>query len=184
MSRLLLIAVLLFPSVGHAQEARTLYVGERRAVRVRSGPSTNHEILTNLKTGDAVELVRQVNDTYALVELPGGEQGYIASRYFTTDEPAAHRVRQLEAEFAAQTRELTRLREEMAQLQSARETGQHTSASYESRLAEMTAERDRLKRDASTAHFLAGAGVLLLGWLLGWTRLRLRRKTNDRLLVD
>lgn len=184
MSRLFLIAVLLLPSVSHAQEGLTLYVGERRAVRVRSGPSTDHEILTNLRTGDAVQLVRQVNDTYALVTLPGGAQGYVAIRYFTTDEPAAYRIRDLEAQLAARTQELARVREEMAQMQSAREAGQHTSASYESRLAEITAERDRLERDATTTNFLAGAGVLLLGWFLGWTRLRLRRKTADRLQVD
>ena len=173
MTKLLLIAVLLLPSVSHAQEGRTLYVDERRTVLARSGPSTNHEVLTSLTTGDTVELVRQINDTYALVTLPGGEQGYIAIRYFTTDEPAALRVRDLEAHLAAQTQELARLREEMVQMQSA-----------ESRLAEMTAERDRLERDATTIHFLAGAGVLLLGWFLGWTRLRLRRKTAGRLQVD
>lgn len=177
----LLWAGLLLPTVAHAQDRQVVYVSDYREVMVRTGPSLDNKIIAMLKTGEAVEIVERVNDDYYLISLPDGRQGYIVSGYVTDREPAAYRVRRLEAQLAESTRETARLREENEGLHAALETTRSAATAQGALLVEVTDERDRLKRNATPTYFLAGAGVLLVGWLLGWTRLRLRRRVPNRL---
>ena len=172
-----LVLVLLFPTASQAQD---FYVSDYRELMMRTGPSQSNKIVAVLKTGDAVTLVREAEGDYSLVALPDGRQGYVASRYLTEQIPTARQVQLLEDQVAEQNQELARLREENTLLQTAREDIQLNEAEYTDRIQILTLERNQLQRDASVSSFLAGAGVLLVGWLLGWTRLRLRRKSQRR----
>ncbi len=175
---LILIALaLLLPPVSQAQ---SLYVSDYRELLLRTGPSQSNPIVAVLKTGDAVTLIRKAQDDYSLVALPDGRQGYVADRYLTERIPTVRRVQMLEDQIAEQNQELARLREENTQLQTAREEIRRTEAEYTAQIQTLALERNQLERDASVSIFLAGAGVLLIGWLLGWTRLRLRRKSQHR----
>ena len=175
---ILLVLVLLFPT---ASQAQNLYVSDYREVMVRTGPSLRNKIIAVLKTGDAVTLIREAEGDYYLVALPDGREGYILKGYVTEQIPPAHQVRLLEDQVAEQNQELARLREENTLLQTTQEDIQRNEAEYTDRIQTLTLERNQLRRDASVSSFLAGAGVLLIGWLLGWTRLRLRRKSQHRL---
>ena len=86
----------------------------------------------------------------------------------------------LEKKVGQQAQELEHLREDNTRLQSVYEETQHSAIDKDTLLQRVTAERDQLRGDTSVSTFLAGAGVLLIGWLLGWTRLRLRRKVRRR----
>ena len=172
-----LVLVLLFPNFGQAQD---FYVSDYRELMIRTGPSQSNKIVAVLKTGDAVTLVREAEGDYSLVALPDGRQGYVASRYLTEQIPTARQVQLLEDQVAEQNQELARLREENTLLQTAQEDIQRNEAEYTDRIQTLTLERNQLRRDDSVSSFLAGAGVLLIGWLLGWTRLRLRRKSQRR----
>lgn len=175
---ILLVLVLLFPNFCQAQD---LYVSDYREVMVRTGPSLRNKIIAVLKTGDAVTLIRGAEGDYYFVTLPDGREGYILKGYVTEQIPPAHQVRLLEDQVAKQNQELARLREENTLLQATREDIQQNEAEYTAQIQTLTLERNQLRRDASVSSFLAGAGVLLIGWLLGWTRLRLRRKSQPRL---
>ena len=172
-----LVLVLFFPNFCQAQD---LYVSGYREVMVRTGPSLDNKIIAVLKTGNAVKLIREAEEDYYLVTLPDGREGYILKGYVTEQTPPAHQVQLLEDRVAKQDQELTRLREENTLLQAAREEIQRDEAEHTAQLQALTLERNQLQRDASVSSFLAGAGVLLIGWLLGWTRLRLRRKSQGR----
>ncbi len=172
---ILLVVVLLFPNFCRAQN---LYVSGYREVMVRTGPSLGNKIIAVLKTGNAVTLIREAEEDYYLVTLPDGREGYILKGYVTEQIPTAHRVQLLEDQVAKQNQELARLREENTLLQAAREEIQRDEAEHTAQIQTLTLERNQLRRDASVSSFLAGAGVLLIGWLLGWTRLRLRRKSQ------
>ena len=175
---ILFVLVLLFPNFC---QARDLYVSGYREVMVRTGPSLGNKIIAVLKTGNAVKLIREAEEDYYLVTLPDGREGYILKGYVTEQIPTAHRVQLLEDQVAKQNQELARLREENTLLQAAREEIQRDEAEHTAQIQTLTLERNQLRRDASVSSFLAGAGVLLIGWLLGWTRLRLRRKSQRRL---
>ena len=174
---ILLVLVLFFPNFCQAQD---LYVSGYRELMLRTGPSQSNKIVAVLKTGDAVTLIREAEGDYSLVALPDGRQGYVASRYLTEQIPTARQVQLLEDRVAKQNQELARLREENTLLQAAQEEIQQNEAEHTSQIQTLTLERNQLRRDASVSSFLAGAGVLLIGWLLGWTRLRLRRKSQRR----
>lgn len=172
-----LVLVLLFST---ASQAQNLYVSDYRELMLRTGPSQSNKIVAVLKTGDAVTLVRETEGDYSLVALPDGRQGYVANRYLTEQIPTTRQVQLLEDQVAEQNQELARLREENTLLQAAQEEIQRNEAEYTDRIQTLALERNQLRRDASVSSFLAGAGVLLIGWLLGWTRLRLRRKSQRR----
>ena len=148
---------------------------------LRTGPHLDNRIIAVLKTGDAVTLIREAGEDYYLVALPDDRQGYILKGYVTEQIPATHRVQVLEEQVTKQTQELDRLREENTRLQAAQGEAQRSVAEQAALLQNVTVERDQLQREASVSSFLAGAGVLLIGWLLGWTRLRLRRKSQRQL---
>lgn len=175
---ILLVLVLLFPTASQAQD---LYVSDYREVMIRTGPSLRNKIIAVLKTGDAVTLIREAEEDYYLVALSDGREGYILKGYVTEQIPPAHQVRLLEDQVAKQNQELARLREENTLLQAAQGEIQQNEAEHTAQIQALTLERNQLRRDASVSSFLAGAGVLLIGWLLGWTRLRLRRKSQHRL---
>ena len=147
---------------------------------LRTGPSRDNKIIAVLKTGNAIKLIREAGEDYYLVALADGRQGYVLKGYVTEQAPAAYRVQNLEDQVARQEQELARLREENSRLQTAHGETQRSATEKETLLQSVTLERDQLQRDASVSSFLAGAGVLLIGWLLGWTRLRLRRKLQRR----
>lgn len=174
---ILVVLVLLFPAFCQAQD---LYVSDYREVMVRTGPSLRNKIIAVLKTGDTVTLIREAEEDYHLVALPDDREGYILKGYLTEQIPTAHRVQLLEDQVARQNQELARLREENTLLQVAREETQRTATEQKAQLETITIERNQLQQNARISSFLAGAGVLLIGWLLGWTRLRLRRKSQRR----
>lgn len=174
---ILVVLVLLFPTVSQAQD---LYVSDYREVMVRTGPSLRNKIIAVLKTGDAVTLIREAEEDYYLVALPDGREGYMLKGYVTEQIPPAQRVRLLEDQVAKQNQELTRLREENTLLQATLEETQRNAAERETHIQTLTLERNQHRSDTRISSFLAGAGVLLIGWLLGWTRLRLRRKSQRR----
>ena len=155
-------------------------MSDYRELMLRTGPSQSNKIVAVLKTGDAVTLIREAEGDYSLVALPDGRQGYAASRYLTEQIPNTRQVHLLEDQVAKQNQALARLREENTLLQAAQEEIQQNEAEHTVQIQTLTLERNQLRRDASVSSFLAGAGVLLIGWLLGWTRLRLRRKSQRR----
>ena len=155
-------------------------MSDYRELMLRTGPSQSNKIVAVLKTGDAVTLIREAEGDYSLVALPDGRQGYAASRYLTEQIPNTRQVQLLEDQVAKQNQALARLREENTLLQAAQEEIQQNEAEHTVQIQTLTLERNQLRRDASVSSFLAGAGVLLIGWLLGWTRLRLRRKSQRR----
>ncbi len=165
------------PLAAHAQE---LYVSGYRELMLRTGPSRDNKIIAVLKTGNAVKMVRSAGDDYYLVALPDGRQGDVLKGYVTEEPPAAYRAQVLAERFAQQKGELGRLREENERLQKAQSETQRVAAEQGTQLRNVTVERDRLRDDSFVSNFLAGAGVLLIGWLLGWTRLRLRRRLQRR----
>lgn len=70
--------LLLFTSAG----AETRYITDQFEVTLRSGTSTSNSIISMLKSGQAVNLIEQDEDTrYSLVETESGKRGYVLTRY-------------------------------------------------------------------------------------------------------
>jgi len=163
---------------------KSLYVKGYNEVTVRAGPSLQTAVLAVLKTGQQVTLVGDEGKFY-LVSLPNGTKGYMVKTYLTDQVPAdirlrdaearlqtieqqtPQRLKELEAQVQAQEKELHTLRAERTQLIAAKQ--EESTASLQSQVAtQIQARQNTIDEDDLKFHwFMAGAGVLFIGWLLG-----------------
>ncbi len=173
---LLGLIVLSSASLCHAEKA---YVSGHREIMLRSGPSVEHRILAVLQTGNEMEAVSEEGE-YSLVVLPDGRQGYVLKSFLTGEAPPLRMIEELTAKVESQATELAALRGRNTELLAANETLTKNSSNDNRVLRRLQQESSDLQRDIRLRWFLAGAGVLLAGWLMGWTRLRLRKKVRNR----
>ena len=73
--------------------------------------------------------------------------------------------------------EIKQLRQENNGLIEAADVQTRREAEVKTELEQLQAGRSNIQRDRNLTWFLAGAGVLLVGWLIGW-RFRLRSKSR------
>jgi SH3 domain protein len=72
--------------------AQTRYVTDELEVTMRSGQSTRNNIVRMLKSGTALEVLQQEEESgYSLVRLPSGTEGWVLTR-FLVDQPVAKDV--------------------------------------------------------------------------------------------
>lgn len=176
---------------------KSLYVSGYREVTLRTGPSLENKILAMLKTGQEVTLVGEEGDYY-IVTTPNGTRGYVLKNYMTDRIPAEvrlqeieqktqQRIKELEALTQAQEKELTTLREERAILVAAKQKAEETASQQADLASRLQVQQNIAGREEELRWFLAGAGVLLTGFIFGWiwgaSRKRNRRNglTLDRL---
>lgn len=159
----------LLPGRSAAQE---LYVSDYREVPVWLSASPDSEVFATLKTGDAVQRIHQEGEYYLAV-LPNGRRGYVLRRDVTQDAPAAVRLQRLEAEVEQQREEIAQLRQKNNELTTATTTQTDREARLKTELEQLKSERSETEHRRNLSWFLAGAGVLLTGWLIGW-RFKLR----------
>lgn len=171
------LATMLLP--GGFSHAETFYVSGHRELMLRTGPSVGHRIIAVLKTGNEMEVLGQEGD-YNQVSLPDGRQGYVLKSFLTDEPPPQRQLEDLTAKVDAQAAELEQLRSENLRLMAANDKLNKDYQSDKRHLQRLQQESTDLQRDMRVWWFVAGAGVLLIGWLMGWTRVRLRRKARAR----
>lgn len=171
-----LCVLVLFPTVGLG---KSLYVKDTSEALLRTGPSLSNKILVILKPGQEVSLVREEGDYY-VVATPNGTQGYVL-KYLMTDQSSTEvrlqelkqktqqRIKELETRTQEQEKELATLREEQGRLEDAKKQAE-VMASRQAELVSQLQEQQQSRAQSREAirWFLAGAGVLLTGMILGW----------------
>jgi len=205
------LALALASAGANAQNAR--YVTDQLKLEARNGPGTSNRIVRMLESGTRVEVVEE-REGWSRVNVPGGGEAWILSRYLDTEAPARDRLQ-------AMTAEIERLREEIGSrntqfnaLQAENEALREDRDSFASKAETIARELAELKQTASGAvalreqntrlaeksatlkqnfdglreeflmlrdargrdWFLAGAGVLVGGMLLGLIIPRIRWK--------
>lgn len=194
-------------------DAETLYVKPSAEVVVRRGQGSDYKIVAMVKDGTSVELLEE-SDSYSLVRLNNGKEGWMLKRFLSSDKPLAEIVSSLRVEKeelhqketltteAMQTlqdelaktkaqlntsigeRDLVRkdfdaLRRDTADVVKIKNDLQKTLDENEmlvEKLSVIEAENKGLKKDRAINWFLAGAGVLFAGVLMG----RLPKPTRRR----
>jgi SH3 domain protein len=169
---------------------KTLYVSGYREVLLRTGPSLENKILAILKTGQAVSMVGE-QGSYYVVETPDGKRGYVLKTYMTDQMPAEtrlqeierktqERIQELEAKTQAQEKELLALRAEHATLLAAKQQAEVTASRQTALVSQLQAQQDATASERERGWFVAGAGVLLTGVLLGWMWGRTGHRSRKR----
>jgi SH3 domain protein len=193
----------------------TMYVSDILKLTLRTGPSIENKIIAVIESGQMMEVI-QYGDEWSKVRLPSGKEGWVLSRYLTTDETNNIKLERLEAmhnnltiQAAELLEENNRLKTENTRLSAEFEAGQKelvkTKSDYEalkaesaefltlkanynraaSQLAEQTARAKQLEEQLSSLEmntyikwFLAGSGVLIVGFLIGFSTKRQRRRPS------
>jgi SH3 domain protein len=207
--------VLLFCLFSASVYGETMYVSDILKLTLRTGPSIENKIIAVIESGQMMEVI-QYGDEWSKVRLPSGKEGWVLSRYLTTDETNNIKLERLEAmhnnltiQAAELLEENNRLKTENTRLSAEFEAGQKelvkTKSDYEalkaesaefltlkanynraaSQLAEQTARAKQLEEQLSSLEmntyikwFLAGSGVLIIGFLIGFSTKRQRRRPS------
>lgn len=94
-SRSFILVLLLAPFAIAAAE--TAYVSDKLVVGVYATASSEGDRLTQLSTGDSVEVLAR-DPEYTQVRLADGREGWIKSSYLSNDAPAAAKLASLQAD--------------------------------------------------------------------------------------
>jgi len=170
-----LCVLVLFPAVGLG---KSLYVKDTGEALLRAGPSLANKILVILKPGQEVSLVREEGDYY-VVTTPNGTRGYVL-KYLMTDQSSAEarpqeleqktqqRIKELETQTQEQEKELAALREERGRLGDAKKQAEVMASRQAELVSQLQTQQRVVQKNEALYWFLAGAGVLLTGFIFGW----------------
>ena len=211
-TRLLGVALMMVVATAVGQ---TLYVSDQLVITVRTGPSTANSIISNLVSGDAVEVLQINAETgYTRVRLVSGTEGWVLSRYLVASpvsqdrliiaesdlaeaqvtvatlegsvamlaaelEVTGRRLEETETENASLMKELADLRAASENVLSIRDQNESLRRRLNERNEEaelLAIDNDRLRNRATRDWFVAGAGVLLAGIIVGLIAPGLRRR--------
>jgi SH3 domain protein len=216
--------VLLFCLFSASVYGETMYVADILKLTLRTGPSIENKIISVIESGQMMEVIK-FGDEWSQVQLPNGKEGWVLSRYLTTNETHNIKLERLEAKHKNLMVQAAELLEENNRLQAENKRFSteskaenkrfsteskanqkqfvQTQADYEalkaeaaefitlktnykraaSQLAEQTAKAKQLEEELSSLEmntyikwFLAGSGVLIVGFLIGFSTKRQRRR--------
>lgn len=191
------------------------YVSDTVEITVRTSPGMDRKIFEMIRSGQPLEILA-TQDDWTQIRLPSGREGWVLSRFVTTEAPAAVRLAELEkthqrvlSQAQAPLQEIARLegenqhlnevlaetRQAMMQLEAAAaarkvdpEAPSGVQAAYKrattqlaqqrQRIIELEKEQARISSNGLLKWFLAGAGVLLAGFLLGSISRSKRRRSS------
>lgn len=195
--------------------AETMYVTDLIKLTLRSGPSTEHKILSVIESGQQLEMLEPGED-WSLVRMANGKEGHVLTRYLVPEPTHNVRLEQLQTKHkalmqqaASLLEENTRFRDESKKLKSTLDGNEKAlkkmstdydklkagSAEYielkekhktvSGQLAEQTKRADALDEELRAIEinqyikwFLAGSGVLLVGFIVGFSARRQRRRPS------
>jgi SH3 domain protein len=166
----------------HAQSTAG-YVTDRLILALRQGPGPSSPVLKTLESDTRLTILEQEGD-YFKVRLSSGETGWLDKQFVVFDLPKTMIIETLEQEkedlekqLHALSAENDRLKEQMAALKEKskdvveiiekNDRLEKENNTLAQNLALLENESGRLFKTGMIKWFLAGFGVIFLGWLLG-----------------
>jgi SH3 domain protein len=195
--------------------AETMYVTDVLRLSLRTGQSIEHKIIAVIESGRQVDVI-EYGEEWSLVRLPDEREGWVLTRYLTSDLTHNIRLAKLEtkhknltAQASALLEENAKLKQENRRLDAELGTNQKTLTKISSEFESLKADSAeylnlKTKYDAAAAQlsdrtkklakleeqlskiqlyhyikwFLAGSGVLLVGFIIGFSAKRQRRRPS------
>lgn len=132
--------------------AETRYVSDSLEITLRSGQSTQHQIIRTLKSGTALEVLEADSDSgYSRVRAPGGAEGWVLTRFLMPEPSARQRLEHIQsrvAELEAGNQSLQAQVDQLANEKSTMESSQNSLDELNSKLNE---ELTRIKTTSRRA---------------------------------
>lgn len=183
--------------------AKKNYITSPQSVTFRSGPSVDNKIIKMIPSEDAVEVI-EIGDEWSKVSDSSGTEGYVLNRFLTSEIPYSLRFKWLKSQMdklktesddlseknkklANNVEELKKIEQEYIDLKAGsaeylalkqkHENLIEASSKFENKIS-------HLESRVTTIYiywFLAGAGVFLLGWIVGIIGRKKRSQSSIRL---
>ena len=174
---LLLLSLLTALLAGAATATEIKFVRPDLDIPVRRGRGEQYKILKFAKDGDQVEFFEE-NGNWAKVRLQSGTEGWLLKRYLSDEKPPTEQLRELLAENERLNTGNEKLTRELKKIQELQQAGseelEKLQTSAEEKLALGLSECNKIRDEYKASQevnrimwFLSGAGVLLIGWLIG-----------------
>lgn len=209
------LTIVLLAAVSAATHAETMFVNDVMEVTLRTGEGIQHRIVAMLKSGQEITVVSKGAE-WTRVRLPSGKEGYVLSRFLTTDPPAVLALQKLQKEYDELQQMTAEPLKELKAIKQENDALKEDLATKEQQLEEVTGSYDMLKEESADflelnanykkskqelaearrraetyeqelgkiqfnqniRWFLTGAGVMLLGFILGFSTRRQRRRSS------
>lgn len=144
---------LLLPYGACAQE--TYYVNDELVITMRSGESTQNQIIRTLKSGTKLEVLETNKETgYSLARTAGGTEGWVLTRYLTATPIAKHRLAAAEEKSSQLEKELAELKTQFKQTSESREALDQSSN-------KLASENDKLNNELQQIRDISGNAIAL-----------------------
>jgi SH3 domain protein len=139
--------------------------GEVR-LNLRTGPSNGHRILSEIHTGDKVEVL-ELGDGWTRVRI-GDREGWIPEGYLQDQPPAAELLSDAQKKASELGGQLAALEAQTARLNGENKTLSERDGTQREEIESLTRENLELKAGARWPELFAGATILAFGMLIGW----------------
>lgn len=135
-----------------AAHGQTRYVSDELVITFRTQPSNRGEIIRNLTTGTAMELLDAPEDSeWARVRLNDGREGWVRRQYLTAEPVARTRLQTSNREVERLSHTVTDLREQLQTVQSERDEARQSNASLTEQVERLEQELAEIRRVSSGA---------------------------------
>ncbi|MCG8567299.1 MAG: TIGR04211 family SH3 domain-containing protein [Desulfobacterales bacterium] len=181
--------------------AQTVYVNPVTKITMRTAPGTGNKIVSMLVSGSRLTVLEKGPD-WTRVKAENGRSGWVLSRFLTTKEPVDLMVARLKTEnqrlrtdlgksestnsdLIRVNRELTDIEQKYQKLRREAADVLKLEAQYKALLEQSQAQKEEIEvleanaDNEETLWFLSGAGVFIVGLILG---LSTRKKKRYSLL--
>jgi len=120
--------------------AETKYVREIVYVTLRDAPALNHKVITNLPSGQELEVLKVENE-WTRVRIANGTTGWVLSRYVTAKQPSSYLVSRLKASQQTLQEQAISMSDENKNLQA---EIQRLKEQYQSQITELENAKQKL----------------------------------------
>ena len=146
--------------------AETAWVKDELRLNVRTGPGVQYRIVGALQTGDSVQVLSR-GEGWTEIRSANRESGWIPVGYLQPTPPARIALAEREVVSAALEKRLAALTESESQLRTTHEEVSSRDAEQRAEIARLTRENLELRAGARWPEWITGAGIVLVGMILG-----------------
>jgi SH3 domain protein len=200
------ISSLLFFTFTAVVPAETMYIRTVVKITLRTGPGTDHKIIALITSGDPIDVL-ETNGEWSKVRTLDGKEGWIMSNLITAEKPKQYipispvsdnmplkeqaslieENKALKAENMKLETALSQREKEQEQLRARLKAAETTSTEFEKEISELKAQAEETKKKKvpvmdsdfkqNVWWFLIGAGIILLGFIVGYNVRRPRPRS-------
>ncbi len=173
---------------GPALAAEVKFVRPDLDIPIRRGKGEKYKIIKFVKDGHQLEFLKK-SGNWANVRLTSGTEGWMLKRYLSDEKPPVEQVRELLKENEELKKGNDKLARDLKKIKELQEASSEEltqlQTSAEEELALSLSECNKIKDEDKASKevnkimwFLSGAGVLLVGWLIGRFASGSKKKRN------